>query len=177
MTNVPAPGSAPPASSSRLRHLDRAEEYLGVALLVVLGVILTAQVFMRFLFGLGYSWMEEVARMLFIWVIFLGAAAAMRRNLHIRVEAGLLLFPRPLRPFAGWLGDVLLFAFCLAVTWHGIELVASSADGTFKLQSTGLSMFWPYLIVPISFALQAIRLALWRFGWRPEAALGAVDEA
>jgi len=150
-----------------LRHLDRAEEYAGVALLVVLGLMLTAQVFMRFALGLGYSWMEEIIRMLFVWVIFLGAVAAMRRNLHIRVEAGLLLFPRPLRPFAGWLGDLLLFAFCLAVAWHGIELVLSSADGSFRLQSTGVSMFWPYLIVPVSFALQALRLALWRLGVRP----------
>lgn len=163
--------------TARLRQLDRAEEYLGVALLVVLGLLLSAQVFMRFVLGLGYSWIEEIARILFIWVIFLGAVAAMRRNLHIRVEAGLLLFPRPLRPFAAWLGDLLLFAFCLAVTWHGIELVMSSADGTFKLQSTGISMFWPYLIVPISFGLQALRLALWRFGWRPEQFPAAADQA
>ena len=85
-----------------------------MALLVVLGVMLTAQVIMRFGFGLGYSWIEEITRMLFVWVIFLGAVAAMRRNLHIRVEAGLLLFPQPLRPLAGWLGDLALFAFCLA---------------------------------------------------------------
>jgi TRAP-type C4-dicarboxylate transport system permease small subunit len=170
MTAAPEQGAAPPRSPF-LRHLDRAEEYLGVAMLVVLGVMLAVQVVMRFAMGLGYSWMEEVIRMLFIWVIFLGAVAAMRRNLHIRVEAGLLLFPRPLRRLAGWFGDLLLLAFCLAVAWHGIELVASSADGGFKLQSTGVSMFWPYLIVPISFGLQALRLALWWFGVRPDQAV------
>ena len=175
MTGGAASGGVPPPRASRLRHLDHAEEYVGVALLIALGVMLTAQVFMRFLLGLGYSWMEEIIRMLFIWVIFIGAVAAMRRNLHIRVEAGLLIFPRPLRPLAGWLGDLLLLAFCLAVTWHGIELVASSADGTFKLQSTGVSMFWPYLIVPISFGLQAVRLALWRFGLRPEQTIAATE--
>ena len=168
MTGGPPPSGPSPLRMSFLRHLDRAEEYFGVALLVVLGTLLTAQVFMRFVLGLGYSWMEEIIRMLFVWVIFVGAVAAMRRNLHIRVEAGLLLFPKPLRPVAGWLGDLLLFGFCIAVMWHGIELVASSADGSFRLQSTRVSMFWPYLIVPISFGLQALRLALWRFGLRPE---------
>jgi TRAP-type C4-dicarboxylate transport system permease small subunit len=168
MTTGPPRGGRLRPRTPFLRHLDRAEEYIGVALLVALGILLTAQVFMRFVLGLGYSWMEEIIRMLFIWVIFVGAVAAMRRNLHIRVEAGLLLFPKPLRPLAGWLGDLLLFAFCIAVTWHGIELVASSADGSFRLQSTRVSMFWPYLIVPISFGLQALRLALWRFGLRPE---------
>ena len=137
-----------------------------MALLVALGVMLAVQVAMRFFLGLGYSWMEEIIRMLFIWVIFIGAVAAMRRNLHIRVEAGLLLFPARLRPLAAWLGDLLLFGFCIAVTWHGLELVLSSADGTFRLQSTRLSMFFPYLILPISFGLQALRLVLWRFGVR-----------
>ena len=72
-------------------------------------------------------------------------------------------------PQPRWLGDLLLFAFCIAVMWHGIELVMSSADGGFRLQSIGVSMFWPYLIVPISFGLQALRLVLWHFGWRPDA--------
>jgi TRAP-type C4-dicarboxylate transport system permease small subunit len=157
-----------PPGQSLLHRLNRAEEYIGVVLLVTLGAVLTAQVVMRYTVGLGYSWMEEIARMLFVWVIFIGAVAAMRRNLHIRVEAGLLLFPRALRPFAGWLGDLLLFAFCLAVTWHGIELVLSTLHANFRLQSTDVSMFWPYLIVPISFGLQAVRLALWRFGLRTE---------
>lgn len=168
MTDDDAAAGPTRPHASLLRRLDQAEEVLGVALLVALGVLLTAQVAMRFTLGLGYSWMEEIIRMLFIWVIFLGAVAAMRRNLHIRVEAGLLLFPRPLRPLAAWFGDLLLFAFCLAVTWHGIELVMSTADGSFRLQSTRVSMFWPYLIIPISFGLQALRLALWRFGLRPE---------
>ena len=46
---------------------------------------------------------------------------------------------------------------------------ASTLDANFRLQSTGVSMFWPYLIVPISFGLQALRLALWRFGLREDA--------
>ena len=101
MTAGPPRGGSSPPRTSFLRHLDRAEEYFGVALLVALGILLSAQVFMRFVLGLGYSWMEEIIRMLFIWVIFVGAVAAMRRNLHIRVEAGLLLLPKPVRPFAG----------------------------------------------------------------------------
>lgn len=147
-----------------LRRLDRLEEYLAVLLLAVLGVMLTAQVVLRFGFGLGYSWLEEIARMLFVWVIFLGAVVGMQRNLHIRVEAGLLLFPARARPWIGLFGDLVLLAFCLAVAWHGIELVASTLRFNFRLQSTNVSMFWPYLIVPASFALQALRLVMWRLG-------------
>lgn len=162
-----APARAANGGSRRgLRLLNRAEEFLAVAMLAVLGLLLASQVLLRFGFGLGYAWMEEIVRMLFIWVIFLGAVVAMRGNLHIRVEAGLLLFPARIRPAIAWLGDLVLFAFCLAVTWHGIELVVSTLDMNFRLTSTRISMFWPYLIIPLSFGLQALRLALWRMGVR-----------
>lgn len=149
-----------------LQLLDRAEEFVAVGLLAVLGLLLGVQVLLRFAFGLGYGWMEEIVRMLFIWVIFLGAVVAMRTNLHIRVEAGLMLFPARWRPALAWLGDLILFAFCIAMAWYGAQLVASTLEVEFRLTSTGLSMFWPYLIIPLSFGLQALRLALWRFGVR-----------
>lgn len=164
MVADPAPSDRPPERRSFSSLLNHAEEYLGVALLVMLGIVLTAQVLMRFVLGLGYGWMEEIARMLFIWVIFIGAVAAMQRNLHIRVGAGIMLFPAKLRPIAAWIGDLALFAFCLAIAWHGIELAASTLDTDFRLQSTGLSMFWTYTIIPISFGLQALRLAMRGFG-------------
>jgi TRAP-type C4-dicarboxylate transport system permease small subunit len=168
MEEAPEPRAAggPRGRGGFLHHLNRAEEYVAVAMLAVLGVLLAVQVTLRFAFGLGYGWMEEIARMLFLWVIFLGAVAAMRGNLHIRVEAGLLLFPKPIRGAVAALGDLALFAFCIAVTWHGIELCASTWSMNFRLQSTGVSMFWPYLILPLSFGLQALRLVLWRAGVR-----------
>ena len=54
--------------------------------------------------------------------------------------------------------------YCLDGTL--LKLVASTLDMDFRLTSTRLSMFWPYLIIPLSFGLQALRLALWRFGYR-----------
>jgi hypothetical protein len=80
-------------------------------------------------------------------------------------RSGLLLIPaKCVRPLPGC--DLVLFAFCLAVAWHGIELVASTMQMNFRLKSSGVSMFWPYLIIPVSFGLQALRLALWHMGLR-----------
>jgi TRAP-type C4-dicarboxylate transport system permease small subunit len=143
-----------------LRHLDRTEEYLAVALAALLGALLTAQIVLRFVFEMGFAWTEEIARVMFIWVIFLGAVVGMRRHLHFRVTAGLRIFPERLRPAAEMLGDVFLLLFCLALTWHGLELVQSTVDVDFRLRATGISMFWPYLIMPLSFGLQALRLIM-----------------
>jgi TRAP-type C4-dicarboxylate transport system permease small subunit len=142
-----------------LRHVDRLEEYFACLLLVALGLLLTVQIVLRYVFGIGYGWMEELARIGFVWVIFIGAVVGMRRGLHIRVTMGLMLFPESYRRRLEVAGDVVLFLFCAAFAWHGIELVYSTVEVEFRLSATGLSMFWPYLVVPVSFALQAVRLA------------------
>lgn len=160
-----------PETPRQRSHLDRLDEYLAVLIAVALAVLLTAQVVLRFGFSLGFSWLEEIARVLFVWLIFLGAVVAMRDHAHIRVTVGLLLFPERLRPWVALLGDLVLLAFCIAGAWYGAVLVASTVAQEFRLQSTGISMFWPYIIMPASFALQAVRLVLWR--WQQMRSSGA----
>ena len=151
-----------------LRHADRLEEYLACLLLVALGALLTTQILLRYLFGLGWGWMEELARIGFIWVIYLGAVVGMRRHLHIRVTLGLVLLSDRVRPWVEAAGDLVLLVFCFALAWHGAELVWSTVEVEFRLSHTGMSMFWPYLIIPISFALQGVRILVRYARGRPE---------
>lgn len=152
-----------PAGNRLLHRLNRVEEYLAVAMLVALLLTLSAQVFMRYVLGIGFAWIEEVVRILFIYVIFLGAIVGMQRNLHIRVTAGLALFPPSVARAIRYFADLLLFLFCLAVAWHALEMTLNTLQFRFELKNLGISMFWAFLPVPISFALQALRLALWHF--------------
>lgn len=141
-----------------LRFLNRLEERLAVVLLAVMTVLVFAQVVLRFGFGLGYGWIDELSRLAFIWVVFLGAIVGVQRHLHLRVTLFVKLLPARLQALAALIGDLVFLAFCAAMTWHGVELVLSTLDFPFTLPSTGLSMFWPYLIIPVSFGLQAVRL-------------------
>ncbi|GMG82120.1 TRAP transporter small permease [Paralimibaculum aggregatum] len=143
-----------------MKHLDRAEEYAAVLLLFVMTGLVLAQVGLRFLFGLGYGWIDELARLAFIWLVFLGAVVGMRRGLHIRVTLFIDLLPPAVRLPLTLFGELVLGAFCLVMAWHGVELVLSTLKFSFELPSTGLSMFWAYMIIPLSFGLQALRLAL-----------------
>ncbi|MBM7573588.1 TRAP transporter small permease [Aquibacillus albus] len=57
--------------------------------LVFLNVVL------RYLFDSGLTWSEELARYMFVWVVFLGAVVAMKDKSHIGVD--LLLGAVPLK--------------------------------------------------------------------------------
>lgn len=150
----------PTGMRAALRLVDHLEEYAAVFLLILMTIFVGTQVALRFLFGMGFSWMEELSRLAFVWMVFLGAVVGMRRWLHIRVTAGIAVLPANLQPWVQGLGDVVTLVFCAALAWHGLELVLSTLEFSFNLPATGLSMFWAYMIVPLSFGLQAVRLAV-----------------
>ena len=65
-------------------------------LMIALVVDVFLGVFSRYVLQATFKWYDEVARLCFVWIIFLGAAVAVRRRLHFRVH---LLIDR-LRPAA-----------------------------------------------------------------------------
>ena len=63
-----------------------------VAMIVMLAIIFM-QVITRYIFGFSFEWSEELARFLFVWVVFLGSALIMGEEGHLAVE----LLPRLLK--------------------------------------------------------------------------------
>ena len=58
------------------------------AALMIFGIvtIVTCQVIWRYIFNNSLSWSEELSRYLFAWLIFVGAAVAVKENAHINVD-------------------------------------------------------------------------------------------
>lgn len=71
---------------------ERFLTYLAATLLLTLGILMSVQVFMRYVFSLPFIGIEEVTILLAQWVYFVGAALASSRSAHI--SGGILsLFP------------------------------------------------------------------------------------
>lgn len=59
---------------------------LGVAILAVIVLTLTAGIISRYCFNSPFDWTEELATFLFIWVSFLGAGVASAKRRHVTVD-------------------------------------------------------------------------------------------
>lgn len=73
--------------------MEKISEFLGkiiellLYILMILLVCLTfLQVFCRFVIRLPVSWSQEVVKLCFVWIIFLGAAIAVRENTHLCMD-------------------------------------------------------------------------------------------
>lgn len=73
----------------------RAVEYLMAVLLAVMVIFMLLNVVMRFIFNSGLAWSEEVARLAFIFLVYMGTIGAYRDNRHLGVN--LLLERMPVR--------------------------------------------------------------------------------
>jgi TRAP-type transport system small permease protein len=99
----------------------RGIEVLLVACISVMAVMVFANVVLRYVFNSGIIISEEVSRMLFIWLTFLGAIVAMRDKSHIGVDTLIKHLPMLGKKICAILSDILILACCVLFfigSWH-----------------------------------------------------------
>ena len=147
MTGSSTPASTSPAAPPRGRS-DRILDGVAAGLLTATLSLSFVQVLARYVFQISTPWTEELARLCFVWGVFLGAAIGVKRNLHTRVD---FVFVRiPPRAAALVLAGIDLFLAILAFVMilYGGQLILSTR--TDLSTSLGYPRNWFYLPVPIS---------------------------
>ncbi|WP_304507887.1 TRAP transporter small permease [Anaerotignum sp.] len=141
-----------------LKWLDKEFELAVCSILMVaMTLLIFIQVIMRYVFGSSLVWSEEMARYLFIWLIYLGISYGARVMKHIKIEAALGLFPKKLRPFVIILGDVLFFVFSVIIVYLAYGVVMQQIKLNQKSPAMQIPMWFMYSAPMIGFALTAIR--------------------
>lgn len=99
------------------KHLKRIfanfEEIIASLFLAVMVTVLVANVVLRLSTSRSLLWMEEIAYLCFAWVVFVGAAAGYKRNLHSSIDMIIKFFPENTRRFVAILGMLLTLATCI----------------------------------------------------------------
>jgi TRAP-type C4-dicarboxylate transport system permease small subunit len=140
------------------RWLTLAMEHVIAALLVALIISVSANVIGRAVLNHSLPWADELARMLFIWLIFIGAAAAFARYEHIAVD----ILVRKLKPRAAhmlYLFQHLVITTLMGVIIWGGFLVMTRASGRTAI----LGVPWNFVNVSLVLCASFIAaVAIWR---------------
>jgi tripartite ATP-independent transporter DctM subunit len=119
-------------------------------------VIVFIQVVSRYVFNSPLYWSEEMARILFIWIAFLGAFLGFRAKEHVRVGAFMGRFSPEIQTVVSAIITFLSFYFLLYLIRVGMEVIkVTSGTLTPALQ---ISFTYIHIIVPISASLMVIHL-------------------
>ena len=139
-----------------LAVLDRTLKYALTLLSVVLTLSVFLQVLIRFVFKYPLPWTEEIARIAFVYCIFVGATIAVRENSHLQVDFLLVILPKKVARVLVLLGMLLVGMFLVFVTWQGVVLVL--ATGVQMSPVMQVPFKYLYLILPVSGALMLLYL-------------------
>jgi TRAP-type C4-dicarboxylate transport system permease small subunit len=143
--------------SMPMRWLQKLLEWGAGFLLCLMVAVGFLQVFGRYTGWIFVPWTEEVARLLFLWVVWLGAAAALFRGGHIRFDFVVDRLAPPLRlacEIAVHLGVGFLLILLIR---YGYEVAQSQANTSFL--TVNLSVRYTYLSAVVGSGLMLIGLA------------------
>lgn len=128
-----------------------------IALMSIMTILIFVQVVMRKVFGNSLTWSEELARYVFIWLVYFGISYGAKIQKHIKIEAALHLFPKKLRPIIIIVGEILFLAFALFIVYAGFGLVQKQMVLGQQSPAMHIPMWFLYAAPPVGFLFTAIR--------------------
>jgi TRAP-type transport system small permease protein len=125
---------------------------LGLMLVLVADVFLG--VWSRYVLQATFQWYDEVARLCFVWMVFLGAASAVRRGAHFRLHLLIDRLGPRLRRATDLLVGLLVVVFGGVLVAGGLAMWPVARRQV--TDSLELSMLWFYAALPVGGALMIL---------------------
>ena len=144
---------------------------LGGVVLVAFTALVLYSVIMRYFFARPPIWGEEVPKLLFVWMIFIGAGFAYVSGANIRMTAVIDRVPRGPRRVIETVMHLAVVVMLGVILWYSQPILRLTSGSTSL--ATGLANSWTYWALPLGACLLLANQArvLWRL------ARGGVDDA
>lgn len=123
-------------------------EIIGGLTMLAITLMLFAGVIWRYFFVDPLSWTDEIARTMFAWLAFIGAAVGVKRRLHSTITVITLWLPPKWHRMTTIVGLVATGVMAAVLLYTGAHETAANFKQVMPV--TGLSRGWLYLAVPIS---------------------------
>lgn len=139
------------------QYLNSLEKVIGALLVGALFIVLLYQTFGR-AFSLPTIWTDEVARYLFILLMYTGAGLAVLMQKHIKIDILICIWPKSIRKYIELLGSIISVIFCAYVVYQTIRYDMIVAASGRIAPTLGILVAIPYAAVSIGFFLMCVRL-------------------
>ena len=138
-----------------MAHFKRWLEHVGGLLFLALFVAFILQIGARFLWNQPLPWTDELAVVLYVWVIFWSCAFMVPASSHVSVDILIQQLPAALRIWFQTAGQLMLggLALCaLPASWDYLWLIRREATAVM-----GLPLFWVFLPLLVALLMMVIK--------------------
>ncbi|MDD3252635.1 MAG: TRAP transporter small permease [Lachnospiraceae bacterium] len=139
--------------------MRKISKYMGICiekilfvLMIVLVAITFLQVLSRFVFKIPVSWSQEVVKLCFVWIIFLGSAIAVKEETHLTLDMLTALLPEKLQKIVRII-ILLLMLLCAGILLYGGSKYCANCIG-----KTMITLPFPANIQYVSMPVSAVMM-------------------
>lgn len=138
---------------------ENLERWALLVFYTMLVITMAVEVIRREVFAYSSIWGEEIVRYAFIYLAWIGAAAAVRERAHLRIDVIFnYIVSNRAKTLLYIFGDLVMLAVALiAVYWSWETVLVSWKFGSVS-HGLRVSMVWFLMAVPLGFGLMIFRL-------------------
>lgn len=125
--------------------------YIGMVAMVLLVFV---NVVGRYVFNYSFASVEEVARILFVWIVYLGSVVAIKEGSHIRVDIVLMFLPHKARIVVEAIANLLMDGIMILTIRVMMDLVIENI--TYPMPITKIPYGVVQGIIPLSLLFMLI---------------------
>ena len=138
-----------------MAHFKRWLDHVGGLLFLALFVVFILQIGARFLWNQPLPWTDELAVVLYLWVIFWACAFMVPASSHVSVDILIQHLPAALRIWFQTAGQLLLGGlalWALPASWDYVWFMRREATAVM-----GLPLFWVFLPLLVALLMMVIK--------------------
>ncbi len=133
-----------------LKVLKNLDLYISAVSLIVLVVLTTLGVLMRYIIGKPFTWLEEVQLFCMVWIVFAAAGAAFRTHNHVAIEIVVEAMPSKMQKIVEYFIDaivLIVLGYLMVQSFGFVKLFLRSGRSTSMLE---IPYWLIYGIAPLS---------------------------
>lgn len=142
-----------------LAAVDTVSSWIVMAAMAVLTVVVTVQVFFRYVLNESLDWGWDVPRLCFIVAVLLAIPLALARNVHVGVDLVIELLGMGPRRLVHRVNAVLMAALMAMVAYYAVVLARATWDQ--RLPGLDLSVGYFYVALFVAAVHSVLHLGRW----------------
>jgi TRAP-type C4-dicarboxylate transport system permease small subunit len=133
--------------------IDRISAIIVIYSLSLMLLLVTIQVFLRYLFNLGIYWIPELARYILVTFSFFAGSMALRRNELAGISLVINAIPIRIRRWIDFTAIILVLLFCIIGIIYGFKTAILILQTGQPSPSMRIPIGFAYLPIPIALVL------------------------
>lgn len=130
------------------KYLFTALEWFAMICMVIMVIVVFIEVILRYLFGTGFKWSQEIPTLMMVWFGFIGIAIGVIEKIHISIEFFTMKLPKKITQTMDRANYLIIAIFGGYMIHYGIQIMRLTSKTTLPATK------WPsavlYLILPLS---------------------------